>query len=62
MPFRLKDIPIKEIYEFPEQAKIVKSSAVGHEKGSEHKLGEFALGFRRRMCSEAVNSVVPGLG
>lgn len=53
---------LKEIYEFPEQAKIVKSSAVGHEKGSEHKLGEFALGFRRRMCSEAVYSVVPGLG
>lgn len=48
MPLRLKDIPIEEIYEFPEQAKIVKSSAVGHEKDSEQQTERVCSWFQEK--------------
>lgn len=48
VPFRLKDIPIEEIYEFPEQAKIVKSSAVGQEKDSEQQTERVCFWFQER--------------
>lgn len=50
--FRLKGLSIEEIYEFPEQAKIVKSLTGGHKKGSMQQTERFILGFRRGMCSE----------
>lgn len=46
--FRLKDLPTEEIYEFPEQTKIAKKLAGGHEKGSVQQIERVYFGFQER--------------